>query len=169
MEVTVSLEIRIESADERSYIEIGVDHAYCFDTQSGQHDDSWNANVSIQMSTDWFTATVGDIDLYRSFIDVFIASLREYNISRKGAVSLEGLGYGRFELSIYSTNERGYSALSLSLEKYDLASERHTVKATASFDLDPGDIPGILADFERVFSKERLAQEFGGSVSEARP
>jgi hypothetical protein len=63
-------------------------------------------------------------------------------------------------VSIYNTNERGHLAVSLEMEKYELSSERSVLKATGNFDLDPSDLPQILYDFEKLFSKQRLAQEF---------
>ena len=153
--------MKIVSEDKRSFLEIIVLDAYCELMQPGEIGDDWHMTVSLQMTTEWFIARLPDVTLYRSFVEQFLLNLRELNEKRKGIATLEGLGYGKFALSIFNTNERGYLAVSLEMEKYDLSSGRNLMKAMRSFDLDPSDLPQILYDFEKIFSKERLAQEFG--------
>src|SRR5215813_9710272 len=153
--------MKISSEDKKSFIEIIVRDAYCEPMQPGEADDDWHMTVSLQMTTEWFIARLPDVTLYRSFVEQFLLSLRELNEKRKGIAKLEGLGYEKFALSIFNTNERGYLAVSLEMEKYELSSERYLMKATGGFDLDPGDLPQILYDFEKLFSKQRLTEEFG--------
>jgi hypothetical protein len=154
--------MRINSEDKQSFVELVVEDAYCSPTQTGESDDNWDMKVSLHLWAEGMTARLYHVSLYRSFVEPFLVSLRELNSKRRGIAKLQGLGYESMELAIYNTNQRGHLGVSVAMERYDLELERPAMKATASFNLDPGDLPAVLYDFEQTFSKQNLALEFSG-------
>jgi hypothetical protein len=154
--------MRINSEDKQSFVELTVEDAYCSPTQTGESDDNWDMKVSLHLWTEGLMARLYDVSLYRSFVEPFLVSLRELNSRRRGIAKLEGLGYERMELTIYNSDQLGHLGVSVAMERYDLELERQAMKATANFNLDPSDLPGVLYDFEQAFSRQNLAREFSG-------
>ncbi len=151
--------MKINSDNRLSYIEL------VFQGFSSEEDlriaGRQDVSLSVEVPHDGFCGQNNSVWFGQDEVQSFLKAMRVLEKERKGAAQLVSLGYPsehvEFNFQIYSINSVGHVALKLDLQKikYDSRHQLNPLKISVGFELDSGDLPTMVAEFESWFDFKR--------------
>jgi hypothetical protein len=113
-----------------------------------------DTSCSVEVSCNRFAGKVNSVWFGRSDIDRFLSDLQNFELVRKGSVSLVNMSSlsddGPLDFEIFSVSSLGHLAVRATLRRITYVKELSPLTVSISFALDPGLLRQVLEDF-RVF------------------
>lgn len=108
-------------------------------------------NFSAALSKRGFAGTHPSVWVLGTALRAFGSALAEFDRTRQGEAALSAMSPGEFELRLWTEDASGHLLVSATVANSQIIgfqSRRLSDSVTLHFELDPSDLPGIVAGFQ---------------------
>ena len=118
-----------------------------------------DTSCSVEVSCKGFAGKVNSVWFARSDIDRFLSDLQNFELVRKGSVSLANMSSPSDDsplyFEIFSVSSLGHLAVRATLRRITYVEELNPLTVSISFAFDPGTLRQALEDFQELFAHRR--------------